>query len=358
MLYKFLYELSDVSSVFNVFRYITVRSTMAFFTAFVVCLILGPYFISKMRKIKIDEPINSDGPDSHKKKQGTPTMGGGIMLISIAIATLFWVDLSNPLVLGFLAILFGFGSIGFADDWIKIRFQNMNGLSRMVRLALEFSIALLCIGLLVHYNVLSTTVHIPFLKDFILDIGLWYILFASFVIVGMANAVNFTDGLDGLASFPIAVCALTLAVFAYLAGHTALSSYLGISYIAGASELVPVAVTIAAVSLGFLWYNAHPAQIFMGDVGSLSLGGALGVLAVFTKNEFIIPVLGGVFVVEMLSVISQVFYFKVKGKRILSMAPLHHHYELKGLSESKIIVRFWIVSVLLALISLATLKLR
>ena len=358
MVYKWLFELSDVFSIFNVFRYITFRGFLSFFTAFFVCWILGPYFIDTMKKGFISEKINSDVPDSHIRKKGTPTMGGLLILICLFVSLLFWVDLYQPLVWGGISITLGFALVGFWDDWIKARTHNVKGLSGTLRLVLEFMIAGAVLTLLVHLNLVTSVLYVPFFKNLSFDLGWGYVVFGSFIIVGFANAVNLTDGLDGLAIFPIMICSATLGLFGYIAGHFDLASYLGVPFISGAGELVPFAMAVSAASLGFLWYNSYPAQIFMGDVGSLSLGGFLGTLAVLTKNELLMPILGGVFVIEAVSVISQVFSFQLTGKRIFSMAPLHHHFELKGVDESKIIVRFWIISLLLCLFSLATLKLR
>ena len=285
-------------------------------------------------------------------------MGGGLVLLSLLFSALFWVDLSEPLVWGALVILLSFGAVGFWDDFIKSRWKNFRGIPALYRLLYEFGISALTITILLYTNQIEPMLYIPFFKDLSFDLSWSYVLFASFVITGTANAVNLTDGLDGLAIVPVMVSAGTLAVFAYLAGHFNMAEYLGIPFIVGAGELTPLAVAVVAGGLGFLWYNSHPAQIFMGDTGSLSLGAFLGTLAVFTKNEALLAILGGVFVAETLSVILQVLSFKMTGKRIFAMAPLHHHFELKGMEESKIIVRFWIVACLLAVVSLATLKLR
>ena len=358
MVYQWLFELSDLFSAFNVFRYITFRSFLSFFTAFFICWILGPYFIDTMKKGLLSEKINSLAPHSHIKKKGTPTMGGLLILIGLFISLLFWINLREPLVWVAGGLTLGFACIGLWDDWIKAKSSHLKGLSVKKRLIMEFMLSGVILAIVCYFDLTTTYLHIPFFKNVSFDLGWAYVFFGSFIIVGFANAVNLTDGLDGLAIFPIMVSALTLGVLSYLAGHFDLAEYLGIPFISGAGELTPFAMAVAAASLGFLWYNSYPAQIFMGDVGSLSLGGFLGALAVLTKNELLLALLGGVFVVEAVSVISQVFSFKLTGKRIFSMAPLHHHFELKGLDESKIIVRFWVVSLLLALLSLATLKLR
>ena len=358
MLYQWLYSLSDQFSALNVFRYITFRSFISFMTAFIACWWLGPYYIERMIRIKVGQNVRDDGPESHKKKQGTPTMGGGLILLGTLFATLFWIDLFNPLVLAVLIITWGFGAIGYWDDYLKVSKKNTKGLSGKTRLLGEFLISGLVVAWLVSQSYISTNVYFPFAKSLFFDLGYFYPVFAAFVIVGTANAVNLTDGLDGLAIVPFMVSATTLALFAYVCGNIAISSYLQIPHVSGAGELTPLAAAFVAAGMGFLWYNTYPAQIFMGDVGSLSLGGFLGSMAVITNNELLMVVLGGIFVVEALSVITQVFYFKRTGKRIFKMAPIHHHFELKGHAETKIIVRFWIISILLALISLSTLKLR
>lgn len=361
MLYKFLMDLSEISvkfSGFNVFRYITFRTFLSFFTAFVVCYIVGPYFIRTLKKKHFGQSIRDDGPQSHQKKSGTPTMGGGLILLGVLVPAFLWVDLTNPLVLGVLAVTFGFGLVGYWDDWLKVSKKNSKGVKGKVRLAAEFSIVGSVLALLIYYNHLPTHLTFPFFKHLHVDLGWGYLVFASLVVVGCANAVNLTDGLDGLAIFPVIICAGTLGLFSYVAGHAKIAEYLAIPYMAGTGELCPLAGAVMAAGMGFLWFNTYPAQVFMGDVGSLSLGGFLGITAVITQNELLLVVLGGVFVVEALSVITQVISFKLTGRRVFKMAPIHHHYELKGLDETKIIVRFWIISILLAVLSLATLKLR
>lgn len=358
MFYQLLYQLSDHVSAFNLFRYITVRTFVSFFTAFLLCWMWGPYFIRRLKERQIGQSIRDDGPQSHKKKAGTPTMGGGLILLSTLIPVVLWVDLMNPLVWAVLTITWGFGLIGYIDDYLKVSKKNSKGLSGKVRLAFEFGLSAAVIAVLIHFFNFSTVLPIPFLKNVSLDLGYFYIAVASLVIVGTANAVNLTDGLDGLAIVPVIISAATLGLFAYVAGHSAIANYLQIPSVSGAGELTPMAAIMVAAGLGFLWFNTFPAQVFMGDVGSLSLGGFLGTMAVLTKNEILMILLGGVFVVEALSVIGQVASFKLTGKRIFRMAPIHHHFELNGLTETKIIVRFWIVSILLAVLSLATLKLR
>ena len=358
MFYKWLFDLSDHFSVFNVFRYITFRSFLSFLSAFLICWLLAPYVIKKLKKKNIKEQINTDGPEAHQKKSGTPSMGGGLILGALLLTAFFWVDLLNPLVWGALAVLAGFGLIGFWDDFIKNRFQNFKGVPALHRLIYEFTVSGFILFFLLYTGQIDPFLHLPFFKNVSFDLSWFYVLFGSFVITGTANAVNLTDGLDGLAIVPVMITAGALGILAYVAGHFSVADYLGIPFIAGAGELAPLAFSAVAGSLGFLWYNSYPAQIFMGDTGSLSLGAFLGALAVFTKNELLLVILGGVFVAEALSVIVQVLSFKLTGKRVFAMAPLHHHFELKGMEESKIIVRFWIISCLLAVISLATLKLR
>jgi phospho-N-acetylmuramoyl-pentapeptide-transferase len=358
MLYTWLYSFSDQITFFNVFRYITFRSFIAFFSSFLFCLWFGPYFIRGLASRQLGQSIRSDGPQSHFKKAGTPTMGGGLILLSLIIPAFMWLDLFNPLVLGGLFITLGFGLVGYIDDYLKVSKKNSKGLSGKLRLAVEFLIAGLTLAVLIQYFDFTTLVTIPFLKNVSIELGWWYVAFGSVVVVGAANAVNLTDGLDGLAIVPVIIAAATLAIFAYVSGHANIAHYLQIPFIHQAAELTPFAAMIMAAGLGFLWFNAYPAQVFMGDVGSLSLGGFLGAMAVFTHNELLLVLLGGVFVVEALSVIVQVASFKMTGKRVFKMAPIHHHFELKGLDETKIIARFWIVAILLAVLCLSTLKLR
>ncbi len=358
MLYQWLFSLSNEFSPLNVFRYITFRTFVSFFTAFLLCWLWGPYFINRLRGRQVGQQVRDDGPQSHKKKQGTPTMGGALILLSTLIPCLLWVNVLDPFVWGTLIVTWGFGAIGYIDDYLKVSKKNTKGLPGKLRLFWEFLISGVVIAYLVYNANLATTLVVPFFKGFVFDLGPFYIVFASLVIVGTANAVNLTDGLDGLAIVPVIICAGTLALFAYVSGHSHIAQYLQIPFVPGAGELTPVGAAFVASGLGFLWFNTHPAQVFMGDVGSLSLGGFLGTLAVITRNEILMILLGGVFVVEALSVITQVISFKMTGKRIFKMAPIHHHFELKGLDETKIIVRFWIISILLAVLSLATLKLR
>lgn len=329
-----------------------------FFSSFLICWLWGPFFIKGLIKKQIGQAVRDDGPKSHLKKMGTPTMGGSLILIGLLTPAFFWIDVMNPLVQVALAVTALFGLIGFWDDRLKVVKKNSKGLPGKFRLLAEFTIVIFALAYLFSTGAMDGRLYFPFVKDFYLALGWLYIPFGALVVVGSANAVNLTDGLDGLAIVPVMVAASAFMVLSYVSGHVEMAEYLMIPYVLGSSELVPLCAGIVAAGMGFLWYNAHPAQVFMGDVGSLSLGGFLGILAVLTKNEFLLVLLGGVFVVEALSVITQVASFKLRGKRIFKMAPIHHHFELKGYDESKIIVRFWIVSILLAILSLATLKLR
>jgi phospho-N-acetylmuramoyl-pentapeptide-transferase len=358
MLYNWLVSFSGQISALNVFRYITFRTFISFLTAFTVCWWTGPYFIRRLVKKQIGQSIRDDGPQTHKKKAGTPTMGGGLILIGLIVPTLLWVNLFDAMVWAVVIVTIGFGYIGYVDDSLKVTKKNTKGLPGKLRLLAEFLISGMVIAVLISKFNFSTVVNVPFFKNAGIDIGWAYVIFGSLVVVGCANAVNLTDGLDGLAIMPVIINAGTLGIFAYVAGHSAIARYLQIPYIAGSAELTPLAGAMVAAGLGFLWFNTYPAQVFMGDVGSLSIGGFIGIMAVLTKNELIMLLLGGVFVVEALSVITQVASFKLTGKRVFKMAPIHHHFELKGLSETKIIVRFWIISILLAILSLSSLKLR
>ncbi len=358
MLYQWLYSIADQYSFLNVFRYITFRTFISFFTAFFLCWLWGPHFIRRLVLKQVGQRVRDDGPQSHKKKEGTPTMGGGLILVGMVVPTLLWIDLQNHFVWAVIFVTLGFGAVGYMDDWLKVSKKNTKGLSGKLRLVTEFLISGVTIGVLMALGDLDGHLTIPFFKAVSVDLGWFYILFGSFVIVGSANSVNLTDGLDGLAIVPVIISAGTLMLLAYLAGHAGIANYLQIPAVPGAGELAPLAATIVAAGLGFLWFNTYPAQVFMGDVGSLSLGGFLGIMAVVTRNEILLALLGGVFVVEALSVMTQVISFKTTGKRIFKMAPIHHHFELKGLDETKIIVRFWIISILLAILSLSTLKLR
>lgn len=321
-------------------------------------MFLGPIFIRYMQKKQMKQVIRDDGPQSHLSKKGTPTMGGALILIGIVIPTLLWADLSNHLVWACLFITTAYGAIGYVDDYRKVIQKNPKGLPGKQKLFWQIVLSSIALVVLYKYFDMSGEVYVPFFKEVAIDLKWFYIPFAVLVITGSSNAVNLTDGLDGLAVGPTITTSVTFLLLAYCAGHYEISKYLQIPHIPGSGEITVFLATVAASCLGFLWYNTYPAQVFMGDIGSLSLGGALGIAAVLTKNEFLLALCGGVFVVEALSVMIQVASFKLTGKRVFKMAPIHHHFELKGWPEPKVIVRFWIISILLALITLSTLKLR
>jgi len=359
MFYYFLYPLSSTLTVLNVFRYITFRTIYASLTAFLICFLLGPWAIRKLSSLQIGQYIRDDGPQSHLVKAGTPTMGGALIIFSITLATLLWADLANAYIWIVLLVTIGYGIIGFSDDYLKLIKKQSKGLGVRGKFLAQTVLAI-ATGILVCWSPeFNTEVTIPFFKKISPDLGWGYVLFAAFVIVGTSNAVNLTDGLDGLAIGPAIIVAATYMIFAYVAGHIRIAEYLQINYIAGSGELAVFCGAIAGAGFGFLWFNTYPAQIFMGDVGSLSLGAAIGSVAVITKQEILLVLVGGLFVIEALSVIFQVAFFKMThGRRIFRMAPLHHHFELKGWPEPKVIVRFWIIAIILALISMSTLKLR
>lgn len=359
MLYHLLFPLHTSLSALNVFRYITFRSILGALTAFLIVVILGQLFIRLMRRYQIGQVVRDDGPETHLAKQGVPTMGGLLILAAIALATLLWARLDTPLVWLVLFVTLFYGGIGAVDDWRKISRKNSKGLSARWKLVLQVAGALV-VGLVIFFHPgFDGHLSLPFVKNLQPDLGWFYVVFAVLVIVGSSNAVNLTDGLDGLATGPTVVTAAVYLVFSYLAGHIVLADYLQIPYVAGSGELAIFCGAIFGACLGFLWFNAYPAQIFMGDVGSLALGGALGTVAIIIKQEFLLAIVGGIFVMEALSVILQVGYFKLtNGKRIFLMAPFHHHFEKKGWHEPKVVVRFWIVSIILGLLAIATLKLR
>lgn len=355
MLYHLLYPHHHM---FNLFRYITFRTVVAFLIATVLSIIWGKFFINFMKRKQFGQIIRDDGPESHFKKKGTPTMGGVFMLGSIFFTTLICGNFfSMPLQIT-LGVTFSYFLLGFYDDYLKVLKKDTKGVSAKGKLAWQFLTAGIAIYLMVSQNIISTQVFIPFLKAPILDLGYWYILFGSIVIVGFSNAVNLTDGLDGLAIGPIMVSAATMGLITYVTGHKEFSQYLYLPYFEGMGELTVLTAAIIGAGIGFLWYNSYPAQIFMGDVGSLSLGGTLGTIAVLAKSEFLFVVIGGIFVIEALSVIIQVASFKTRGVRVFKMAPIHHHFEKLGWPETKVTVRFWIISVCLAILALTTLKTR
>ncbi len=358
MLYQLLYSLHDYYSFFNVFRYITLRTVYAVITALILCLMIGPYMIELLKKYQIGQSVRSDGPSSHFTKAGTPTMGGVLILTIVVLTTIAWADLSNIYVWLVLAVLAGFGLIGFIDDYLKVVRKKSEGLRGKYKFTLQIAIATLVAIALYYLPAYSTVLSVPFFKDFNPDLGWLYIPFVIFIIVGTSNAVNLTDGLDGLAIGPVIVVTLVYTIITYVAGHAKIANYLLIPFINGSGELAILCGAVFGAGLGFLWFNTYPASVFMGDVGSLPLGALLGTVAVIAKHELLLMIVGGIFVVETVSVIFQVASFRLHGKRVFLMAPLHHHYELKGWQEPKIIVRFWIIAIMLGLLALSTLKLR
>lgn len=358
MLYNLLYPLSAEYTIFNVFRYITFRSVWALLTALTVSIVVGPYFINWLKRIKFGQYILED-VKCHQKKAGTPTMGGLLIAFSLTISVLLWADLRSFALWITLFVFLGFGLVGFLDDYLKVRRHNNKGLSPRAKLFGQILVAVVAMLLLMRLPAYSTYLALPFFKTMGPDLGWFYIPLAIIVMVGSSNGVNLTDGLDGLAIGPTVVAGICFAIFIYVAGNVRIASYLQIPHVPGIGEVTVFCGAFIGAGLGFLWYNAYPAQMFMGDVGSLSLGGTLGFFAVLCKQELILLIVGGLFVVETLSVVLQVGYFRFTGgKRIFRMAPLHHHFELKGVPESKIIIRFWIMSVLLGLAALSVLKLR
>jgi phospho-N-acetylmuramoyl-pentapeptide-transferase len=355
-----LYIIADwfhFEGVSNLFRYQTFRAGAALMTALFVGLLIGPRFISMLRvRQGKGQPIRADGPQTHLAKRGTPTMGGLMILIALVISMLLWMDLTNPFVWACLAVTIGFGVIGFLDDYDKVTKRHHAGLSSKLRLLLEFVVAGIAAFIIVQQ--LNTNLYVPFLTGRYIPLGPFYYVFAAFVIVGAGNAVNLTDGLDGLATMPVIIAAGTFAIIAYLAGRVDYADYLGIPHVPRAGELAILCTAIMGAGLAFLWFNAPPAAVFMGDTGSLALGGALGAIAVAAHHEIVLGVVGGLFVLEALSVIIQVFFFKRTGRRVFRMAPIHHHFEQLGWAESTVVIRFWIISIVLALLGLATLKLR
>jgi len=352
--------LAEHFSGFNLFRYLTVRGIMGILTALAISLLIGPKLIRKLQVKQIGQSVRQDGPQSHLSKAGTPTMGGGLILLAIMFSTLLWSDLTNPYVWVTLGVTAVFGAVGWVDDWRKVVEKDSRGLPARWKYfwqsvgGIAAAIALYILA----DDPVETNLLIPYLKDTALPLGILFIPFVYFVIVGTSNAVNLTDGLDGLAIMPTVMVAGALAVFAYLSGHVNFSNYLDIPYVAGSGELIIFLGSIIGAGLGFLWFNTYPAQVFMGDVGALALGAALGVVAVIVRQELVLFIMGGIFVLETVSVILQVGSFKLTGRRIFRMAPIHHHFELKGWPEPRVIVRFWIISFILVLIGLASLKIR
>ena len=361
MFYHVLYPLHQTFSAFNVFRYITFRTAYAIMTALIISWLIGPYVIRLLRNLQIGQVVRDDGPQSHLSKAGTPTMGGVLLLVALGVSTLLWGNLGKPYVWLVLGTTLCFGAIGFWDDYLKTVRKSPAGLRGRYKFGAEIVIAgvmILLLLLLAEDRSSVTRLSVPFFKELTPDLGWWYVPFAIMVIVGTSNAVNLTDGLDGLAIGPVIIATLAYTGLSYVAGNAHFAEYLNILHVPGAGEVAVFCGSLLGASLGFLWFNSYPAQVFMGDVGSLSLGGALGMIAVLSKHELLLMIIGGLFVIETLSVIVQVVSFKLTGKRVFRMAPLHHHFEEKGWQEPKVIVRFWIIAITLALLSLSTLKLR
>jgi phospho-N-acetylmuramoyl-pentapeptide-transferase len=367
MLYHLLYPLASDFGPFNLFRYITFRTGGAVLTALIISFVLGPHLIRWLKSKQGEgQPIRSDGPETHFKKKGTPTMGGLMILIAVIVSTLLWVDLSNGFTWIVLLVTVGFGLVGLGDDYLKLTKRNPKGLPGKAKLVAQIAISVVAAVLIVQVTGaaegkepgLSTGLAIPFVKEVLFPLGLLFVPFAVFVMVGSSNAVNLTDGLDGLAIVPVMIAAGCFGLIAYLVGNSIFATYLQLHYVPHSGELAVFCGALVGASLGFLWFNAPPAMVFMGDTGSLSVGGALGVISVITKHEIVLAIIGGLFVLETVSVIVQVASFKLTGKRVFRMAPLHHHFEKKGWAEPTVVIRFWIIALILALVGLSTLKLR
>jgi phospho-N-acetylmuramoyl-pentapeptide-transferase len=359
MLLEFVYPLVKYFTPFNVFLYLTFRGAYAALTTLLICFIFGNRIIEALRRLKIGQSVREDGPESHLAKGGTPTMGGVFIIVSVAISMLLWGDLNNRMVWITLGSFAAFGVIGFIDDYLKVRRRNSAGLPAWGKLAGQFAVAF-AVVLILYYSGEEgiTALYIPFFKNPVVDLGWLWIPFGVLLIVGESNAVNFSDGLDGLLAGLLILVFITLAILTYISGRTDYSSYLGIPYIAGAGELTVFCLAAVGASIGFLWFNAHPAEVFMGDVGSLSLGGVTAVISLIIKKEILILIIGGVFVLEIASVIIQVLFYKLRKKRVFKMAPRHHHFELSGWAETKVVIRFWILGGLFAIIALSTLKIQ
>jgi phospho-N-acetylmuramoyl-pentapeptide-transferase len=365
MLYYFLVPYAHDFILFNLFRYITFRTGGALATSLLICFIFGPAIIRWLRKKQGEgQPIRTDGPETHLKKIGTPTMGGLMILISVIASTLLWADVTDSYTWTVLFVTAGFGLVGFADDYRKLTKRSHHGVPGKVRLMIQIIIAVIAVMTVIIHKaesreeILSMALFIPFFKDIALQLGWFFVPFAAFVIVGASNAVNLTDGLDGLATVPVMIVALCFALISYLVGNAVFAAYLQIHHVPNAGELTVFCGALVGACLGFLWYNAPPAQVFMGDTGSLAMGSALGTISVIIKHELVLAIIGGLFVMETVSVIIQVASFKLTGKRVFKMAPIHHHFEKLGWSESTVVIRFWIISCILGLVGLATLKLR
>lgn len=357
MLYHLLVPLSDVYSVFNVFRYITFRTAAATLTALFLAFVVGPALIRGLQNLRAGQPIREIGPD-HQHKEGTPTMGGLLILLSLVVSVLLWADLTNRAIWSVLILTLGYGVLGFVDDYRKVAEQDSAGVSARTKLFWQAALALGVSFLIFTDPSFDSQLQVPFFKTFTPDIGWLYVPLAAFIIVAASNGVNLTDGLDGLAIGPVMIASGTFLILAYVAGHAGLADYLAVKSVPGSGQLAIFCGALVGGSLGFLWFNTYPAQLFMGDVGALALGGALGAIAVHIRQEILLAVVGGIFVVETLSVIIQVAWFKMTGNRVFLMAPIHHHFEKAGWAEQKIVVRFWIISIILALVALSSLKLR
>lgn len=359
MLYHLFVRLTGEVTFFNVFRYLTFRSILAAFCAMLIWFVLGQKFIDLIKNYQIQQYVREEGPPSHQKKSGTPTMGGILILLSTLLSTLMWADLTEASIYLFLFCALSLGALGLQDDFLKIRRRHNQGLTARWKLAVQAVVGLVVGSFLYFSSDYDTSLYFPIFKELSFDLGIVYIPFAVLVICGASNAVNLTDGLDGLAAGPMVIATMCYMVFIYCAGNARFAHYLQISFVPGAAEVTILLAAVVGSVMGFLWYNTYPAQIFMGDVGSLSLGGILGMAALIAKQELILIIVGGLFVMEALSVIIQVGYFKLtRGRRVFRMAPLHHHFELKGWPEPKVIVRFWIIAIILAMIGLSTLKIR
>jgi phospho-N-acetylmuramoyl-pentapeptide-transferase len=361
MLYNLLAPMADDFQAFNLFRYLTFRTGGAMVTALFLSFLFGPWVINWLKSQQgAGQPIRTDGPESHLAKAGTPTIGGFLILLALCLSTLLWADLKNAYVWIVMLVTIGFGAVGFGDDYLKLSKRNPKGLPGKLKLVCEIAISGAAAWILVNITQepLSTGLAIPFLKELLVPLGVLFIPFAIFVMVGASNAVNLTDGLDGLAIVPVMIAAGCFGFIAYLAGNAVFANYLQINFVPGTGELAVFCGALVGASLGFLWYNAPPAMVFMGDTGSLSVGGALGAISIITKHELVLAIIGGLFVLETVSVIVQVISFKLTGRRVFAMAPMHHHFEKKGWAEPTIVIRFWIIASILAVIGLATLKLR
>ncbi len=361
MLYHFLYSLTDYWSGFNIFRYITFRASMAAITSFALCLIFGPFIIDWLKRLKAGQFIRKEHVESlydlHKHKEGTPSMGGLLIIVSVLLTSILWARIDNDYVILVLGGMVWLGVVGMFDDCLKIAKKNEKGIAALAKIIGQVTLSLIVGLFVIKSKYIGADLYVPLMKNAVANLGIFYILFILFVIVGSSNAVNLTDGLDGLAIGCVTFVAITYGILSYISGHYEVSNYLNVFYLPGAGELTVICASIVGASLGFLWFNSHPASVFMGDTGSLALGGTIGIISILIKKEILLLVAGGIFVIEALSVILQVVSFKLRGKRIFLMSPIHHHFQLKNWHESKIVIRFWIISAVLTFVSLATLKL-